>query len=72
MHLYHQNCPPRRRWSLLVWLFGRAGVPRFILKKRSLILGTRTYRCDECGAVVHIDLDWTEDLDEVEVGATFH
>lgn len=49
--LFHSSC---RKWDK------KSGpVPRYVLVEQG-IAATRTYRCERCGDVVHIDVDWKE------------
>ena len=56
--LYHQTCPWWRRW----WFYrSRQAVSRCRLIDEDTRLFTRTYRCEACRTVLHMDTDWPED-----------
>lgn len=61
MMLFHSSCPQ--------WDKKTGPVPRFILTDQG-VASTRTYRCDRCGDVVHVDVDWAEGATP-EANATF-
>jgi hypothetical protein len=50
--LFHSTCPS--------WENKPAGpVPRLWLTDQGVAC-TRTYRCDRCQTVIHVDMDWIE------------
>ena len=68
MQLFHRSCG---RWKLVARLvFGKStsdqarlglkGTARLQLINQNLATATRTYQCQACGTIVHIDMDWPE------------
>jgi hypothetical protein len=51
MMLFHSSCP---KWDKV-----NGPVPRLVLREQG-IAATRTYVCERCGCMIHVDMDWKE------------
>lgn len=63
MMLFHRTCKLRTRIARRLRLRPRGEVSRFILKAQDevdVMLSTRTYECQSCRTVIHVDMDWSE------------
>jgi hypothetical protein len=67
MMLFHQTCRGQWRHPIMKYLLWRGrhksrspmAMARFLMIDESIELQTQTYRCTECGTIIHADMDWT-------------